>query len=274
MSNNQPSTGSHHNATSTSPSTALTVGNNQDSSSIKTVQRRKKGPGHRRNNSKGSTTSWAPPSLSTIADQEKKRASINVTVNQIFDPSIESKSPLPTISADIDSKSNTNNRRLNPKNLKLDLQNHSTTTQLSPTNQQRPSTIFTYAPRKSSSSDPEDLDANQHHNLTRQRRRRLLNQSNTKTSSPSSTRSVKSISFDQNTPLAEEFDHERNSIEDRHDHEKGSDLRKYPRSVSFQNVPPTTTDRSPSYHSRTSFNRVITNRSLHFYIIYKYFFLE
>ena len=267
MSNSQPPVGSHHNTTSTSPSTALTVGNNQDSSSIKTVQRRKKGLGHRRNNSKGSTTSWAPPSLSAIADQEKKRASINVTVNQIFDPSIETKSPLPTISADIDSKSNTNNRQLNPKNLKLDLQIYPTATQLSPTNQQRPPTIFTYAPRKSSSSDPEDFDANQHHNLTRQRRRRLLNQSSTKTASPSSTRSTKSISFDQNTPLAEEFDHEKNFIEDKHDHEKGSDVRKYPRSVSFQHVTPTTNDLSPSYHSRTSFNRVITNRSFHFNVI-------
>ncbi|CAF0756592.1 unnamed protein product [Adineta ricciae] len=255
LSNSQPPVGSHHNTTSASPSTTLTVGNNQDSSSIKTVQRRKKGLGHRRNNSKGSTTSWAPPSLAAIADQEKKRASINVTVNQIFDPSIEIKSPLPTISADIDSKSNTNNRQLNPKNLKLDLQTYSTTTQLSPTNQQRPPTIFTYAPRKSSSSDPEDFDANQHHNLTRQRRRRLLNQSSTKTASPSSTRSAKSISFDQNTPLAEEFDHEKNFIEDKHDHEKVSDLRKYPRSVSFQHVPSTTNDLSPSYHSRTSFNR-------------------
>lgn len=43
----------------------------------KNIQRRKKGSGHRRNNSKGSARSWAPPSLNSIENQEKRRASID-----------------------------------------------------------------------------------------------------------------------------------------------------------------------------------------------------
>jgi hypothetical protein len=242
-----------------SSSSTPPVINNQDSSSIKTTQRRKKGSGHRRTNSKGSVTSWTPPSLSTIADQEKKRASTNITSNVIektfpTNQTLNSSNeiiPIPSISADIDSKSTTNNRQLNPKTLKLDLQN-SNNSQLTPTNQQRPSTIFTYALRKSSSSDPEDYDENQQYqNLSRQRRRRNLNLINNKVSSPSSA-TIHSIKSTPNTPQIDDLENNNNQIID----EKINDLRRHPRSVSFHLSPPTTSDRSPSYQQRKNFNRV------------------
>ncbi|CAF2333350.1 unnamed protein product [Rotaria sp. Silwood2] len=276
-SNNQPSISSynnisiHSNNTLTSSSLLPTTNNNQDSSSIKTVQRRKKGPGHRRNNSKGSTASWTPPSLSAIADQEKKRASINIISNMIEEtfpksqtanssvemiPMTPIKSAIPSISAEIDSRSNVQNRQLNPKTLKLDLSN-SINSQISPTIHQRPPTIFTYASRKSSSSDPEDFNENQHYNLSRQRRRRNLNLNTNKITSPSSitTRSIKSNSNDQQTPIADELENTNRMNDNKNDNEKLNDLRKYPRNVSFQLSPPTTNDRSPSYPQRKTFNR-------------------
>ncbi len=248
VSNNQP----------TSSSTTPPVINNQDSSSIKTIQRRKKGPGHRRNNSKGSATSWTPPSLSAIADQENKRASIHITsnvieeisqTNQTFDSSNEI-IPIPSISADIDSKSNTNNRQLNPKTLKLDLQN-SIDSQTTPTAYQRPSTLFTYALRKSSSSDPEDFDENQHQNLSRQRRRRNINSINNKISSPSSA-TIRSIKSTPNTPQIDEGDNNR-IIDEKND----NDQRRPPRNVNFNLLPSTTNERK-------TFNRVNSNL---FYLI-------
>ncbi|CAF3342997.1 unnamed protein product [Rotaria sp. Silwood1] len=278
-SNNQSSTSSynnisiHSNNIPTSSSFVPTISNNPDSSSVKTIQRRKKGPGHRRNNSKGSTASWTPPSLSAIADQEKKRASINLTPNMIEEtfpksqtvsalvemiPMTPMKSAIPSISADVDSKSNIQNRSLNPKNLKLDLSN-SINSQISPKIHERPTTIFTYALRKSSSSDPEDLDENHHHNLSRQRRRRNLNFNPNKISSPSSItiRSIKSNSNDQPTPQIDELENANRTNDNKNDNEKANDLRKYPRSVSFQLSPPTTHDRSPSYQQRKINNRHI-----------------
>jgi hypothetical protein len=266
VSNNQPSVSSHNtsNKIETSITSSPTIINNQDSSSIKTIQRRKKGPGHRRTNSKGSVTSWTPPTLSAIADQEEKRASINITSNMIeetfpvnppdnMNSMTPIKSPIPSISADIDSKLHTNNRQLNPKTLKLDLRNPLD----SPTSQQRPPTLFTYASRKSSSSDPEDFNQSQHQILSRQRRRRNLNPNNTKITSPSSittTRSIKSNSIDQQTPQIDEIE-SNNRITD--DNEKQqTDPRKHPRSVSFLLSPTTTNDRSPSYQQRKIFTRV------------------
>ncbi|CAF0726237.1 unnamed protein product [Rotaria sordida] len=271
--NNQPSISSynnisiHSNNIPTSLSLLPTTNTNQDPPSIKTIQRRKKGPGHRRNNSKGSAASWTPPSLSAIADQEKKRASINVTPNMIEEifpksqtfnspaeifPMTSMKSVIPSISADVDSKSKIHSRQLNPKTLKLDLPN-SIISQISPTIHERPSTIFTYALRKSSSSDPENFDDNQHHNLSRQRRRRNFNLNTNKVSSPSSItiRSIRSNSIDQQTPQIDELEN-KNRI---NDNEKTNDLRKYPRNVSFQLSTPTINDRSPSYQQRKTFNK-------------------
>ena len=252
------------------PSSYLTVINNQDISGIKTIQRRKKGLGHRRNNSKGSATSWAPPSLSAIADQEQKRASLNLTpktiekifpINSKISPSNEMvpmksiKSLVPSISADIDSKSDTNRRQLNPENLKLDLQN-TTDSQTSPTSRSRPTTIFTYATRISSSSDPEDC---KHHNLSRQRQRRRTNlniNNNNKISSPSSItiHSIKSSSTDQQTFQADETENINNTNDD--NNEDLNDLRRYPKTVSFQLSQSTTNDRSPFYQQRKVFPRV------------------
>lgn len=296
VSNNQPSVGSNNNNSNsvnniqTSSSATPTTVNNQDVSSIKTIQRRKKGPGHRRNNSKGSATSWTPPSLSAIADQEKKRASINLIPNMIEETfprpnqilatpnemipmeSIKSSSipSIPSISADIDSKSNTNNRQLNPKTLKLDLTNP-INSQSSPIINQRSSTAFTYGVRKSSSSDPEDFDENQHHNLAKQRRRRNLNFNPSKISSPSSAtiRSNKSNSIDQQTPQLDESEINNHMIDNKNDHEKPNDLRKYPRSVSFQLASATTNDRSPSYQQRKIFNRVNNNHFALFIVLIK-----
>ena len=76
------------------------------------VQRRKKGSGHLRTNSKGSANSWAPPSLVSIENQEKRRASIHLIPNvneeiiQRFDTSNEFH--LSTISAQIDLKEKIN----------------------------------------------------------------------------------------------------------------------------------------------------------------------
>jgi hypothetical protein len=264
VSTNQTSVTSNNNQVSSTSSPAVV--NNPDSSSIKTTQRRKKGLGHRRNNSKGSVTSWTPPSLSAIADQEQKRASVNIISNSIEEifptnqkrnSSIETTSKtsvatfIPSISAVIDSKTKNTSRQLNPKALKLDLKNP-INAQMSPTNEQRPSTMFTYALRKSSSSDPEDFDDNQHHNLSRQRRRRNLNLNNNKISSPSST-TIRSIKSTPNTPQIDESENINNHLIDE---KNDNDLRKYPRSVSFNLSPSTANDRSPSYQSRKIFNRV------------------
>jgi hypothetical protein len=263
VSNNQPSLTPHNTSNIQPPpptsSSTPPVINNQDSSSIKTIQRRKKGPGHRRNNSKGSATSWTPPSLSAIADQEQKRASDNLTsngieeifpTNQTFDTSTNS--PIPSISADIDLKSTTNNRKLNPKTLKLDLQN-SIDSEITPTNHQRPSTLFTYALRKSSSSDPEDFNENQHQNLSRQRRRRNLNLPTNKISSPSSV-TIHSIKSTPNTPQLDELETNHHTIDEKNDNEKVNDLRRHPKNVSFHFSPSITNERSPSYPQRKTFN--------------------
>jgi hypothetical protein len=218
---------STNNAPVLSPST---VTDNQDLSNIKNNQRRKKGPDYRRTNSKGSVTSWTPPSISAIEDQEKRRTSINITPNMIEEaittdqrlnksseiiPITTIQSPLPSISADIDSKSDTNNRELNPKNLKLDLQNPMN----SPPNHQR----FSIPPRKSSSSGPEDFDEAQYHALSRQRRRRNINLNNNKINSPSSIKSTPSNNH--HTPQVDETDHH------------PDDLRKHSRNVTFQLSP-------------------------------------
>jgi hypothetical protein len=157
-------------------------------------------------------------------------------------------SSIPSISADIDLKTKNTSRQLNPKTLKLDLKN-SINSQMSPPNDQRPITMFTYAPRKSSSSDPEDFNDNQHHNFSRQRRRRNFNINN-KISSPSSI-TLHSIKSTPNTPQLDDLENINHLIDENND----NDLRKYPRSVSFNLSPSTTNDRSPSYQSRKIFKR-------------------
>lgn len=255
-----------HYIVSTSSSTPAVI-TNQDSSSLKTAQRRRKGPGHRRTNSKGSVASWTPPSLSAIAEQEKKRASTTTVSNDII--------PIPSISANIDSKSITTtttitNRQLNPQTLKLDLES-SYDSQITPTNQQRPSTLFTKVTRKSSSSDQEGFPDSQYSNPSRTRRRRNLNSINNKISSPSSitTRSIKST---PNTPQIDETDNN-NSNNNNNNNTSGSqekndnDLRRYPRSVSFQFSTSMTTERSPSFQQRKTFNRVIKKKPSFDFII-------
>ena len=253
---NQPSVTSNNNTPTTTTINSPGI-HNPDSSSLKTAQRRKKGPGHRRTNSKGSVTSWTPPSLSAIADQEQKRASTYIPPNvteKTFPTNQTVNSPPPTISANVDSKSIITNRQLNPKTLKLDLQN-STDSQITPSNHPRPATIFTYALRKSSSSDPEEIDDNRHSNLSRQRRRRTFISANTKISSPSSV-TVRSIKSTPNTPQLEELESENRNIDESNETEKANDLRRHPQSVSFHLSPVITNERSPSYPQRKNFNRV------------------
>lgn len=176
--------------------------------------------------------------MADIEDQEKRRASINITTNMIeevitidqklnisfnINPITTNNSPLPSISADIDSKSNTNNRELNPKNLKLDLENAMNSPTSSLNNQRS-----TIPPRKLSSSGPDDYDEDQYHALSRQRRRRNTNlNNNNKTNSPSSiaTRSIKSN--DQHTSQVDDIDH----------YSQTDDLRKHSRNVTFQLSP-------------------------------------
>ncbi len=199
--------------------------NNQDSSNTKNVQRRKKGSGHRRNNSKGSATSWTPPSLTAIEDQEKRRVSIHIIPNMIDEAMTTEQTSkttiqtsLPTISADVDSKSDANNRQLNPKNLKLDLQ-HSMNPSISSPNHQRTSAQFSSPTRRSSSSGGEYSKEIQPHTFPRQRRRRNPTLNSSKSNSPSSTtRLTKPTEID-------------------HHSQTGSDLNKHSRNVTFQLTP-------------------------------------
>lgn len=237
---------------------SISSNNNLDLSNNKIVQRRKKGPGHRRTNSKGSVASWTPPSLSAIADQEQKRASIHGplhTSDEYLTTDDPNRTPVPSISADIDSKSTGIHRQLNPKTLKLDLQN-STDSQTTPTaSHVRPSTLFTYALRKSSSSDPEDHDDNQQSNLPRQRRRRTFIPTTNKVSSPS-TATIRSNKSNSNTPQFEDFETNNRSFDDKTDTDKTNDLRRHPRSVSFHLPSAMTTDPNPSYLQRQTSKRV------------------
>jgi hypothetical protein len=105
------------------------------------------------------------------------------------------KTTLPTISPDIDSKSDTNNRQMNPKNLKLDLKN-SIDSSISSPNHQRSSAQFSTPPCKSSSSDGKDSNEIQPHTFSRQRRRRNLNNSKTNSPSSTATRPTKSTEID------------------------------------------------------------------------------
>jgi hypothetical protein len=189
--------------------------------------------------------------MTAIEDQEKRRASIHITPNMIEEtittdqkidtsyqmiPTTTITSPLPSISADIDSKSNINNRELNPKNLKLDLEN-SMNSPISPSNHQRSSTNFSIPPRKSSSSGPEDFDQAQYHTFSRQRRRRNINLNNDKSNSPLSvtSRSIKSNpSNDQATSPIDEIDH----------HSQTDNLSKHSRNVTFQLSPSIINDRN------------------------------
>lgn len=115
---------------------------------------------------------------------------------------------LPTISADIDSKSN---RELNPKNLKLDLQISMNS-----------SVQFPTPPRKSSSSGGENSHETQPH---RQRRRRNLNPTNTKINSPSSRSHTT------------EIDH----------HSQTGDVNKHSRNVTFQVSPSIINDQRKTF---------------------------
>lgn len=245
VSTNQPSINSSNSPANT----------NQDLSNNKIVQRRKKGPGHHRTNSKGSVASWTPPSLSAIADQEQKRASIHLSSNTVEELSTVNNanhSPLPSISANIDSKPTVIHRQLNPKTLKLDLQN-SVDSQTTPTASQiRPSTIFTYALRKSSSSDPEEHDEDQHPNFSRQRRRRTFIAANNRISSPSSA-TIRSVKSNLTTPQLDESETNNRTIDEKTDGEKPNDLRRYPKNVSFHAI---TTDQTPPYPQRQTSKRV------------------
>lgn len=253
-------TSNQSNNAKASPSVTPAVpASHPDASSIKNSQRRKKTPGHRRTNSKGSVASWTPPSLTTIASQEGKRASIHATPD-ITDPTNENlpsfssiASPIPSISADVDSKRN--NRQLNPKALKLDLVNASSPA----TTFERPTTLFTYVQRKSSSSDPEEHDPDHASSLARQRRRRPFNVNNNRIGSPSSltSRSAKGNIPDPSTPQAEETTAR---VDNQNDPDKSNEGRKYSRTVSFHPSPSILNDRSPSYPPRKVANRVRRGR--------------
>jgi len=94
------------------------------------------------------------------------------TIDQTLNSSSETipittiNSPLPSISANIDSKSNAHNHELNPINSLPTYQRHSIESCM--------------PPRKSSSSGPEDFDEGRHHTFPRQRRRRNININNNK----------------------------------------------------------------------------------------------
>lgn len=224
-------------------------------SNNKIVQRRKKGPGHRRTNSKGSVASWTPPSLSAIADQEQKRASIHIPSSTTEEHSTNNDvnhSPLPTISANIDFKPTVIHRQLNPKTLRLDLQS-SVDSQTTPTASNiRPSTIFTYALRKSSSSDPEEHDDNQHPNFSRPRRRRTFISANNRISSPSSA-TIRSVKSNLNTPQLDESETTIHPMDEKTDADKMNDLRRHPKNIGFHAV---TTDQTPPYPQRQTSKRV------------------
>ena len=202
--------------------------------------------------------------MSTIAAQETKRASINITSNVIEEagqanPTSDSSgdmTPLPSISADIDSKSKATSRQLNPKTLKLDLHNAIS----SPTTDRQIPTLFTYDTRKSSTSGAEDVDNDQYYNLARQRRRRPMNASGiNKIASPSSatSRSIKSIIHEPQTSAIDEVDPTNRAAEAQNDDdEKQVDPRKYLKNVTFHFSPSSNNDRSPSYPHRKTFNRV------------------
>ena len=189
--------------------------NNQALSGGKNVQRRKKGStGHRRNNSKGSGTSWTPPTLTAIEDQEKRRASIQIIPNnneennsnqRLANTSIQ-ESRLPTISAEID------HREVNRNDLKLDLNN--------PLNEQQSPSVG-----QLSSSELEISNDNLPHTFPRQRRRRNVN--STKIHSPLSSNSSRPIK--SHSTHTDEIDH-------RHYSPK-SDLHKHSRNVTFQLSP-------------------------------------
>jgi hypothetical protein len=251
-----PSTHVKSLATSNIPSV-----NHSDASTIKNGQRRKKGPGHRRNNSKGSVTSWTPPSLSAIAAQEDKRASIGVSSdvidgqqsnNSLHELSNETLATLsmPSISGDVDSNASSHHHSGNGASVKLDA-NHSIS---SSTTFQRPTTLFTYIPRKSSSSDPEDFNIDQYHGSTRQRRRRTFNINNNRVASPSSntSRSIKAFVQDALTPQVDES----TRLDTPNEHEKTSELRKNTRTVSFQFLPSVINERTSPYSQRKTFARV------------------
>ena len=147
--------------------------------------------------------------------KRNRRASINITSNiieEIFptNQTLNSSNeiiPFPSISADIDSKSNTNNRQLNPKTLKLDLQN-SMNSQTTP-NHQRSSTYLLMLHVNHQVVIQKILMKLNIINLSRQRRRRNINLNNNKIYSPSSA-TIRSIKSTPNTPQIDEVDNNHN----------------------------------------------------------------
>ncbi len=110
---------------------------------------------------------------------------------------------------------------MNPKNLKLDLQNCSIS---SPT-----STRYSNPPDKSSSSDPENFNEIHSHTASKQRRRRNLNLNPTKINSPS--RPIKTHL--SNDPQVDKIEH----------HSQTDDSRKHSLNVTFKLSPSIINDR-------------------------------
>ncbi|CAF3224346.1 unnamed protein product [Rotaria sp. Silwood2] len=210
-----------------------TVTNKQDLGNTKNQSRRKKGPGHHRTNSKDNATLWTPPTISAIEDQEKRRASINETDKILTtDEKLNSStkiismttinSPLPTISAIIDSKSNENNQELNRKNLKLDFDKPMNEL-IYRSNEQQSSTNLPILSSKLSNSSSEYRDETHYDTFPRQRRRRYININNNKTKCSSLISSPSTKFNPSNNQQSSQID----------DHYRTDDLRKHPPCIKF-----------------------------------------
>ncbi|CAF0895312.1 unnamed protein product [Adineta ricciae] len=186
---------SHSQSTAMSRQPSLTT-TNRNSSHSKSPSRRRKLSNSRRTNTK-------------IDNPDPRRPSVTITngantVVYIADQTAETipvTTSLPTISAEIESKSKGHTRELNPRNLTLDLQD-SKTASLSSLNRQRYMPDFSTPPRKSSSSGPEDFDEYHHRTLSRQRPRRRMNSANkTRSSSVKSTDHLPSEANETSQPV-------------------------------------------------------------------------
>ncbi|CAF0921260.1 unnamed protein product [Rotaria sordida] len=225
--NKESSNSKLHNTSKQSTNT-LTLLSSSTVTNTKIQNRRKKGSDHNRNNSEENATSLTVSNLSAIEVQEKKRSSINTT-NDKFDSSSKIisttriNSPLPSISAIIDSKSNENNCELNPKNLKVNFKKAINELNF-PSNKQQSSTDLPIL------SGKEYYNQTHYHTFPRQRRRRYINinNNNNKTKCSSSITSPSTKFHTSNDQHSTQID----------DHCQTNDLRKHSRYVKFHLSPP------------------------------------
>ena len=233
-----------------------------DTTSNRSVQRRRKTINHRRNNSKGSVASWGPPSLSEIAKIEAQRSSIVVgSFRVISNPNaaiddqnesiatIDAINPIPSISAGVDSDSQKWNEPLDRTNLTLDLGSSSVSY-----HDERKKLPSQRTLRALSSSDRDEDENQVADQLNKSFRRRYPAGGNIRTGSVSSSysRSNKEMLKDQTSADVEDLTRTSNAKEN----EKCNDSKKTIRTVSFQHNPSNRTDRSTSFQSSKTTGRV------------------